>query len=49
MTFLRGSSQFIKKYIPDFESIVLGDVAVIEGDMDTGDESVVEGVNAVSC
>lgn len=46
---LTVSSQLIKKNVPDLASVVFGEFAVIEGNMDAGDESVVEGANAVGC
>ena len=41
--------QLIEESCPDLASFFLGEVAVIERDVDTGDESIVEGSNAVGC
>ena len=39
--------QLIEKGGPHLTSVFFGEVAVIEGDMDTGDEGIVEGPNAI--
>ena len=42
-------SQFIEKILPDLTSVIFSEFGVVESNMDTGDESVVEGADAVSC
>ena len=43
------SSQLVEEVLPDFASVVFAEFAVIERNMDTGNESVVEGANAIGC
>ena len=47
--FLRTLPSLSKKDPPNLAAVLLGEVGVIEKDMETGNESVVEGANAVCC
>ena len=43
------SGQLVEEDLPDLPSVAFAEIGVIEGNMDTGDESVVEGANAIGC
>lgn len=39
--------QLVEEGRPDLASVLFGEVAVVEGDVDAGDEGVIEGPDAV--
>ena len=43
------SSQFVEEGRPDLAAVVFGEVAIVEGDVDAGDEGVVKGADTVGC
>ena len=43
------SGQFVEESRPDLASVIFGEVAIVKGDVDAGDEGVIEGPNTVGC